>query len=244
MRVGAMVISVAIHVIAVLMYPVVVRNIRPGAPAFRPPTNAGAAQGAVVLRLIEIDETPDPEQPEDPEEIEEVEAPQAEAEAPIIEGIPVGELVPPGPTAAQLLHPHLLNALLWAEPPPEYYDLTLEQREELVLAGRIEEWYDSLALARAAEERLTDWTFRDSNGGRWGVSEGKLHLGDLTLPLPLTFGTPVGKRDETNRRLFEIEELSRQSQSFLIQQAWSERSAAIRARRDRERARADTRGSR
>jgi hypothetical protein len=239
-RIGAFAISVAIHVIAVLLYPVVVTNIRPGAPVFQPPTNTSPPQGAVVLRLIEIDETPDPEQPDDPEEIEEVETPRADAEAPIIEGIPVGELVPPGPTAAQLLRPTLLNALLWTDPPPEYYELTLDQREELVLAGRIVEWYDSIALATAAEERFTDWTFRDSNGGRWGVSEGKLHLGDLTLPLPLTFGTPVGKRDETNRRLWEIEELSRQSQRFLIQQSWSERSAAIRARRDRERARADT----
>jgi hypothetical protein len=137
-----------------------------------------------------------------------------------------------------------MNALLWAEPPPEYYELTLDQREELILAGRIVEWYDSIALVRAAEDRFTDWTYEDSNGGRWGVSEGKLHLGDLTLPLPLAFGTPVGKRDEVNRRLWQIEELSRQSQQYLIQQNWRERSAAIRARRDRERNRADTTRSR
>jgi hypothetical protein len=237
-------VSVVVHVIAVLLYPSVVRSIRPGAPAFQPPTNVSSSQGAVVLRLIEIDEVADLEQPDDPEEIEEVVVPETEAEAPIIDGVPVGVLVPPGPTAAERLRPNQMNALLWAEPPPEYYELTLDQREELILAGRIVEWYDSIALVRAAEDRFTDWTYEDSNGGRWGVSEGKLHLGDLTLPLPLAFGTPVGKRDEVNRRLWQIEELSRQSQQYLIQQNWRERSAAIRARRDRERNRADTTRSR
>ncbi|MDA0329827.1 MAG: hypothetical protein O2958_12565 [Gemmatimonadetes bacterium] len=198
------------------------------------------------MRLIEIDEALDAERPEDPDDIEEVEAPVAAVEAPVIVSIPTGSLVPPAPTAAELLRPNLEDARLWAELPAELFDLTMEEREELLLSASIVAWYDSLALAGAAEDRLTDWTFRDSKGGRWGISEGKIHLGDITLPLPLNFGVPVGKRDEIARRMFEWDEINRQSQRYLIEQSWKERAAAIRARRDRERAlaRGDTIGGR
>lgn len=201
-------------------------------------------QGSVVLRLIDIDESANAERPEEPEEIEEVEAPEASTDNPVLQRIPSIILVPPGPTPAERFMPNLGDARLWVEPPPEFYELTLEEREELLLADRIVEWYDSVALVRAAEERLTDWTFRDSDGKRWGVSDGRIYLGDIALPLPLSLGTPVGKREETNRRLWEFEEISRQSQRYLIEQTWKERSAAIRARKDRERAaeRADTTG--
>ena len=245
-RLAAVAVSVGVHVIAILLYPAVSRTLRPDVVSFPTTTDRGPAQGAVVIRLIEIDQTLDPERPEDPEEIEEIVASEAESEAPTLEAIPLGELVPPGLSAAERLRPNLTDARLWAEPPPEFFDLTLEQREELLLSSRIVEWYDSVALVRAAEERLTDWTFRDSNGGRWGISDGQIHLGGITLPLPLNFGAPVGKRDENARRIFEFEEITRQSQRYLIEQSWKERAAAIRARRDKERAaeRPDTTRSR
>ena len=238
LRATAFGVSFVVHVLAVLMYPAVVRTLRPSAVSLSPPATSGPIQGSVVLRLIEIDETVDPERPEDPEEIEEIEADEADAETPLIEGLPTVILVPPGPTVAELLRPHRSDARLWAEPPPEFYALSMEQREELILADRIVEWYDSVAIARAATDRLTDWTFRDSDGGRWGIADGKIYLGDMAVPLPLNFGTPVGKRDETNRRMWEFDEIERQSQRFLIEQTWKQRSAAIRARRDRERAEA------
>ena len=74
----------------------------------------------------------------------------------------------------------------------------------------------------------------------------KIYLGDIALPLPLNFGTPVGHRDIEARRVFEWEEIERQSQRYIIEQSWKERAAAIRARRDRERAaaQADTTGNR
>ena len=116
------------------------------------------------------------------------------------------------------------------------FELSLEQREELLLSNRIVAWYDSVSIARAAEDRLTDWTFTDSNGGRWGVADGKIYLGDVALPLPLSFGTPVGPGNVQARRVWEFEEIERQSQRYLIEQTWKERAEAIRARRDRERA--------
>ena len=68
------------------------------------------------------------------------------------------------------------------------------------------------------------------------MSPGKLHLGDLTLPLPFAFGTPVGKRDEANRRVWEWEEIQRGAAAAAARESWKERAQAIRERRDRERA--------
>ncbi|MCH7991057.1 MAG: hypothetical protein IIC35_01390 [Gemmatimonadetes bacterium] len=229
-------LSIALHAIGFLMYPSIVRNLRSDADPLSLSTTTRPLRGPVVLRLIDIDVRPDLERPENPEEIEEVAAPEAEAEAPIIEAIPLGGLVPPGPTAAERLRPHLQDARLWTELPPEFYELTMEQREELLLSSRIVEWYDSLALVRAAEDKLTDWTYRDGQGGRWGIADGKIYLGDISIPMPLSFGVPVGKRDETAQRVWVFEEIARQSQRFLLEQTWKERAAAIRIRRDRERA--------
>lgn len=228
--------SLVAHVVAILLYSSVVSILRPDAVDFSLPSDAGSERGVEVIRIIDLDESLDPDRPDDPREIADVTAPATDVRRPVIGGPPRGELVPPAPTAAERLRPNLTDARLWAALPPEFYELTLEQREELLLSARIVEWYDSVALVRAAEGRLTDWTFRDGSGGRWGFADGRMYLGDVAVPLPLNFGTPVGKRDEVNRLLWEYEEISRQSQRFLIEESWKERAAAMRARRDRERA--------
>lgn len=228
--------SIAVHVLAIFLYTSVMDVIRPGAVQIRVPTDSQTDQGVPLIRLIDIDPLDDSERPDDPTEVAAVTAPRVDASAPSIPGEAIGVLVPPGPTAAELLQPNLEDPRLWAAPPPEFYELSLREQEELLVSTRIVEWYDSVSLARAAEDRLTDWTFRDSNGGRWGVADGRIYLGDIALPLPINFGTPVGKRDETNYRIWEFEEIQRQSRRFIIEQAWKERAAATRARRDRERA--------
>jgi hypothetical protein len=244
-RASAFGISVVAHVLGILLYTSVARVLTPEGLVIPLDTEVEREQGVDLIQLIEFDEE-DPDRPEDPEEIEAVSAAAEDVRPPFIPGPAVGELVPPGPSAAERLRPNLADARLWAEPPPEFYELTAEEREELLASARIVEWYDSVAAAQAAADRLTDWTFRDGNGGRWGVADGKIYLGDFVVPVPINFGTPVGKRDEYARRTWEFEEIQRQSQQYLIEQAWKERSAAIRARRDRERAQArgDTIGSR
>ncbi|MDH3270078.1 MAG: hypothetical protein OEN56_02025 [Gemmatimonadota bacterium] len=235
LRATAFTVSAVLHLIAILAYTTMMNVLRPDAAAFPIPSDTEAEQGIDVIRLVEIDEE-DLERPEEPEELDEVVPPEADARPPRIPGPVVGELIPPGPTAAERLRPNRRSVRLWANLPDEFFELTLEEREEILLADRIVEWYDSLSAAQAAEDRLTDWTFRDREGGRWGVADGKIYLGDVALPLPLQFGIPVGKRDVTNYRIWEFEEIERQSQRFLIEQSWKERAAAIRARRDRERA--------
>jgi len=244
-RVSAFSVSIAAHVVAILLYASIMQVLRPDSAAFTLDTDNEVDEGVNLIQLMEIDQN-DPDRPDEPEEIQEVRASEENVRPPFIPGPAVGELVPPGPTAAERLRPNLVDARIWAAPPPEFYELSVGEREELLLSHRIVEWYDSVALVRTAEARLTDWTFTDSKGGRWGVSDGRIYLGDIELPLPLNFGTPVGKRDETNYRLWEFDEIQRQSVQYLIEQNWKERSQAIRERRDLERAsaRPDTTRSR
>ena len=60
--------------------------------------------------------------------------------------------------------------------------------------ARLEVLNDSAAAAAEAAAEATDWTYTDEEGRRWGISPGKLHLGDLTLPLP-SFGTSSAQRE-------------------------------------------------
>ncbi len=233
---GAFGVSMTIHVLAVGLYPLIFERFAPDAPAFFPPVVNGPPLGTPVIRLIELERTPDLEPPEDPEEIEVVEDPEAAIEAQVLEGLAGIVVAPAGPSAADRLRPRLVDARLWRPPPAAFFELSMEQREELILASRLGAWLDSVRVNQAATDALTDWTFTDSDGGRWGISPGQIHLGDITLPLPINFGTSVGKRDETNRLVWQWEEIMRQAARAEVEMSWRERAEAIRVRRDAERA--------
>lgn len=245
-RLLATAVTVVVHVVVIALYTSFSDALRPDDATLPLSTDTDSEQGLEVIRLLELDEDPELEAPAEPEELTDVEIADADARAPRIEGPVVGELLRPGPTAAERLRPRLRDPRLWARVPAEFFELTLEEREEIVLAGRIREWYDSLAAAGEAERRMTDWTYTDEDGGRWGFADGKIYLGDVALPFPMAFGPSTGNRDEANYRMWEFEEIERQSQRYLIEQTWQERAAAIRARRDKERAAAqpDTTGGR
>lgn len=246
LRLLATAVTVVVHLVAIALYTSFSDALRPDDAAMPLSTDSDTEQGIEVIRLVDLDEEPDPEAPPEPEEVTDVEIADADVRPPRIGDPPVGELVRPGPTAAERLRPRLRDPRLWARVPDEFFELTLEEREEIVLAGRIREWYDSLAAAGEAERALTDWTYRDEDGGRWGFADGKIYLGDVALPFPLAFGPSTGNREQANYRMWEFEEIERQSQRYLIEQTWQERAAAIRARRDKERAAAqpDTTGGR
>ncbi|MGH7461575.1 MAG: hypothetical protein ACREMA_11190, partial [Longimicrobiales bacterium] len=104
------------------------------------------------------------------------------------------------------------------------------------LAESIGAWNDSIAAEQAAAARATDWTVTDKDGKRWGVSPGKLHLGDITLPLPLAFAAPAGRRDELNARNRNFAEIEAQASREGIKDSFNERVKEIRKRKDQERA--------
>lgn len=97
-----------------------------------------------------------------------------------------------------------------------------------------------MLVAQDAERALTDWTFTDDSGKRWGVADGRVYLGDFSLPLPFEFGVNPANRAEVNMRLYQFDEIQRQGRQMELRDSWRERSEAIRARRDLERASADS----
>jgi|GEM_PF-589186 len=104
------------------------------------------------------------------------------------------------------------------------------------LATRIREINDSIAIEQEAQRRATDWTVTGEDGKRWGISPGKLHLGDITLPLPLNFSPPAGRRDEINQRVRDWAEIESQATRLDGKDSFGERVKEIRKRKERERA--------
>ncbi|MFQ5537054.1 MAG: hypothetical protein ACE5GJ_06335 [Gemmatimonadota bacterium] len=247
--VASFAISAVIHLAVLVIYPRLGRREVVNPVPFVLPITGKAAQGMKAIQLVEVEETEEADRPPNPDLPRDLTGPEVlPGEEAGSELSPEDVLVAPGPTAAERLRPNLRDARLWAPLDPAVTRLTLEQRLELELAGRLEAWRDSVLVAEEAERALTDWTYTDGEGKRWGVSPGKLHLGDVTLPLPFEFGVTPGQRDAAKRRAWEWEEVRRGAITGELRDSWKERAKAIRERRDRERresrARPDTSGAR
>lgn len=241
----AFAISAALHLVAIAVYPRLFQREFGDPTPFLLPVTSEAVGGMEVIQVVEV-AADQPDAPAEPEDLEDAPPPREEIQGPVVRDAveEEGGLVAPGPTAAERLRPRLEDRRLWAPVDRALSELTLEQRLELEMAGRLEAWQDSVEAAAEAERAMTDWTFTDEDGGRWGVSPGQIHLGDLTLPLPFGFGVNPGRREESAYRAWEWEELQRQQVEGQVRGSWKERARAIRERRDRERqqARPDTAG--
>ena len=131
------------------------------------------------------------------------------------------------------------------KPPPEV-PLEVLAPEAVVrerIASRLQEYNDSLAGEAAARTRATDWTVKDGEGGRWGVSPGKIHLGDVTLPLPFAFSPPPGRRDEIAGRVRTWHEINAQAARAEGEEIVRDRIRAIRERAEQERAKKNAGGT-
>ncbi|MGH7507334.1 MAG: hypothetical protein ACRELX_16895 [Longimicrobiales bacterium] len=194
----AIVISAAVHVIILGLrfeVPVVPRNIVP-APRFVNIESVPAMR-AYDIAPVEADvPTPSPEVVP----IEPVEAVRPNVELrPVLPAREVAEgpvTATPDPegapaSIADRLAPRSGDPLLWARPNhPLRPELDLLNNVRARVYGQIDAYNDSIAAFAEAERRATDWTHRDANGDRWGVSPGKIHLGKVTLPLPFGFSVP------------------------------------------------------
>src|SRR5690606_22003545 len=101
---------------------------------------------------------------------------------------------------------------------------------------------DSLAAESEAARRATDWTFTDKDGRKWGFSPGKVHLGGVTLPLPINLSAPPDKAREAREQASKAGEIDRQADRARIRRTFEEQVKATREERDRARseARRDT----
>jgi hypothetical protein len=144
-----------------------------------------------------------------------------------------------GPTAAERIRPKAEDLRYWAPVAPERTELTREEFMRLQLIAELEALNDSAAIAEELARRATDWTYTDEEGKQWGVSPGKIHLGDLTLPLPFGFGTSAYDRERAEDRLWAWDEIEQSAARGAVIQTWRERDKAIRERLNAER-KADT----
>ncbi len=185
---------------------------------FEPPVAAGPAfvrpivQEPVGTRVIELVIVPDEALPQAvPPEREPEDATPRIVRAPVggtpTEALPAERRDPA--TVVERISPRLGDARLFAPPdaampaPADYEALALQR-----LYGQMTAYNDSVDTGAEAARRALDWTTTDADGNKWGVSPGKIHLGGLTLPLPIGFATPPGRREELaerNRRWGEIE---------------------------------------
>lgn len=227
--------SAVVHAVVVLLYSIVITQWGPRETVMAVATPTRSVTGMRVVRLVEIESPEATVEPPDeiPEPVVEIQAVLPEG-PPSAESIVVEEPVA-GLRAAEVLRVRSSDSRLWRQALPEAFELTQTQRMELELAGKLEEWNDSVAAAVAAEYALTDWTTTDSQGRRWGVSPGQLHLGDLTLPLPFYFQGSSFQRERAARRAWEDQDIANGANTQVIRESWRDRAEAIRRRRDRDR---------
>lgn len=231
----SLVASVLLHLLAVGVYQFFVGRLDAPVTLLDAPEVVTQPEGLRVVELPDLPEpVPDPEAAEpleeQPEDEPEPEEPEPEADA----AAETDETPEEGPTVAEILRgSESGDARIWRPVAPERTALTPQQRARLRLRGRVDALSDSLL---AEEERLrsvTDWTFTDEDGNRWGISPGRLHLGDTSVPLPFGFSAPPSV-DDIGRS--EWERIRRGAQREAVRESWRERAEAIRERRDAERA--------
>lgn len=131
--------------------------------------------------------------------------------------------------------PRLTEPRLWGaaagDPPPLPPEEVVRER----IADRLGAWNDSVRVAGEAAARATDWTAKDGSGGRWGVSPEGIHLGKITVPIPVQFSPPPGRRDAVTGAIRNWNEINAQRSQAEVQESIAERVKAIRERREAER---------
>jgi hypothetical protein len=237
-------VSAAIHVLAIILYPNLLNEIPAGI------LSVGGRDVPILpegMELVNLQELPEEE------EIMEVIPPEEEPQPEVLPlPVPVarpGEGDPGEPAeevetdvplpAAERLRPRAGDLRLWAPPDPELNQLTEEEVMRLRLLSALESMADSAALAEELARQARDWTYTDEEGRKWGFSPGKIHLGDVTLPNPFTFGV----KGEDLQRVWEWEQINSGAARGSVMQSWKDRDEAIRARMNAER-RPDTTGVR
>jgi len=245
-------ISFFLHIWAIWLYPGFMDRAPElvMAPALSPPDIL--LQGIEVVSVREVEDEPVAEEEEQPPPEIIFDLPEPlDASVPDALALPTRPVLPtPGTgavtrtevedrrTAAERLRPQMGDPRLWAPLERSLLDLSDVERAEIILRSMILDWSDSLAVAVALSGDATDWTFTDDEGRRWGLSPGRLHLGDFSIPLPLSFQVPPGRREEFARRDWEMRDILRGTASAEVRRSWAERAREIRQRMDEERARA------
>ncbi|MCY4399433.1 MAG: hypothetical protein OXE96_08865 [Gemmatimonadetes bacterium] len=196
---------------------------------------APAAEGMEVVRIVEV-ESVEVGDPDDPTLIQDPDEPAVTPEVPAFEVMPRVRFPGPYRSAAERLRIGEGDPRLWQPIDPALAAPSPQQLLELRLLALIEQSSDS-ALAEA--ERLAeamDWTHTDDEGRRWGVSPGKIHLGDVEIPVPFGFGPPPDYNGDRADWAFRMTDIERAAGTLAARQSWKERVEVMRQRREERRA--------
>ena len=141
-------------------------------------------------------------------------------------------------SAAELLRPQHRDTRLFRPLPENIVALSDAQKAQLELNIAIAEISDSIAILAASGRRATDWTYTDKQGRKWGISPGalggaQLNLGDVVIPLPLAFRTPMSA--EAVRLAWQYQDIENHADRAEALAVLRDRAAEIRRRRDAER---------
>lgn len=139
---------------------------------------------------------------------------------------------------AERLQPREGDARLWKD----FWDEDLQRRylggtarADSAIRAVLGRYLDSLRLTQEELERARDWTFTEGDE-RWGISPEGIHLGEITIPLPVNqLLAPSGpRRRELERELRELQEIQRQEALLDAAETRQERIEAMRERSDEE----------
>ena len=232
--VTGLVVSGLAHLLLIVLYPFFTAPYPTGLPVPFPPPPAPEPGGMQVVQIVEVI-TPEAVDPTEPVEIEPPDAPEETPEVPDFEEeqrVRFHRYL----TAAERLRLSEGDPRLWRPIDPSRAAPSPEHLLETRLAIAIRNSNDSIAAAIEAELALTDWTHTDDEGKRWGVSPGKIHLGDITIPLPFGFGPPPDYNGDRSEMAFRIADINRAAGTAAVRKSWKERREVMKKRRDELRA--------
>jgi hypothetical protein len=179
-------------------------------------------------------------------------APPLVAPAPVTRGIPEpaprptgaaegsGEIFgTPGPLRGAA--PTYDDPRVWVRPGAPVGDVAPRgEALDSIVAQGVARYNDSMQVATAGR-KPGDWTV-SRNGKRYGLDRGKLVLGDISIPIPLSLQAPPGQDMEADRIRERIRvEIAQQSRRAMSEDEYRKAVKNIRERKERERAR--SRGS-
>ena len=256
---GTLLVSAAVHAL-ILAARYEVRMAEAGTGASR---TLEIGRGSPVMRALELAITPDAAAPR-------IVVPQTDDVAAAAEVVERTEAAPDSAAPAvaaepsrteeegsrrgpgERLTPGMTDPRLWFErgdvARPDVEDAA---RIRAPIRDGVAALNDSIAAAEEREREASDWTTSDEDGGRWGISPDRVHLGGLTLKLRhctvepcegWLFPTPADRKDEYENRLRGFAEIRLQASRADLDDALGTRAAAVRARMNAQRDSTEARG--
>lgn len=139
-------------------------------------------------------------------------------------------------TNAERLRPRAGDRRLWLPPvegPLAELEAARQARAEEALRDLLRVWMDSLQLSAEQRRAAREWVVEEGDK-KWGVSPEGIHLGDITIPLPLgqLFSEGGEKAREAQQALQDFRMIRQQA---LDQAAAAERKERLEAIRERTR---------